>query len=128
MSNHVSTADTLGQRIVEAVDGLITEAERSGKPLELDPYRGRLFELFVTADGAGLVDDEAEPDLSADGICRALAERWGLAEAARAALSDQTRLPPQQLAKMRMLWSMMRMWMEWDYAWKRWPEFRGDER
>ena len=28
-----------------------------------------------------------------------------------------------QLAKMRLLWSVMRMWMEWDYAWERWDEF-----
>ena len=23
----------------------------------------------------------------------------------------------------RLLWSVMRMWMEWDYAWERWEEF-----
>ena len=29
----------------------------------------------------------------------------------------------EQLAKVRLLWSFMRMWMEWTYAWKRWDEF-----
>jgi len=24
---------------------------------------------------------------------------------------------------MRMLWSFLRMWMEWAYAWERWSEF-----
>ena len=24
---------------------------------------------------------------------------------------------------MRLLWSVMRMWMEWTYAWQRWAEF-----
>ena len=32
-------------------------------------------------------------------------------------------MPADQLAKMRLLWSVMRMWMEWDYAWERWAEF-----
>jgi hypothetical protein len=38
-------------------------------------------------------------------------------------MAQQTRMPADQLAKMRLLWSVMRMWMEWDYAWERWDEF-----
>ena len=34
---------------------------------------------------------------------------------------------PAHLQKMRSLWSIMRMWMEWTYAWQRWPEFHRAE-
>lgn len=39
--------------------------------------------------------------------------------AAREAQAMQTRLPAEQLERMRLLWSVMRMWMEWSYAWQR---------
>ncbi len=82
----------------------------------------------MTADGAGLVGDERssslqandestdETDLSADGLCRSLARRWGLDMAARDSAAQQTKLPSGQLERMRLLWSVMRMWMEWNYA------------
>lgn len=117
--------DALAERIVSQVESLVREAEAENKPLEVDPYRGRLFELFVTAEGAGHLEPDAEPDLSADGLCRLLAERWGLADAARQSFEQQQRLPREQLVKMRLLWSVMRMWMEWAYAWSRWDEFHG---
>jgi hypothetical protein len=95
-----------------------------------------LFEFFVTADGAGLIKDDREVaafedldedsnemDLSADSLCRLLARRWGLDMAAREAQALQTRLPADQLERMRLLWSVMRMWIEWSYAWRRWNEF-----
>ena len=69
----------------------------------------------------------SEPDLTADGLCRSLAQRWGLAEATRDSFEQQAKLPSQHLAKMRLLWSLMRMWMEWTYAWQRWPEFHRDD-
>ena len=68
-------------------------------------------------------DERPENDLTADGLCRTLAERWNLADATRESFSNQTRLPKEHLARMRLLWSVMRMWMEWTYAWQRWPEF-----
>jgi hypothetical protein len=43
--------------------------------------------------------------------------------AAREAQALQTRLPADQLERMRLLWSVMRMWIEWSYAWRRWNEF-----
>ena len=113
----------LAQRIVDQVDGIIARAEAGTKPLEIDPFRKELFELFVLANGAGLTSDGADPDLSADGLCRALSERWGLKSAAEQSLSHQSRLGDDQLARMRSLWSVMRMWMEWTYAWDRWHEF-----
>jgi len=113
----------LAVQILERIDALLRDAEAKTRPLELDPYRGQLFELFVTAEGAGYVREGASPDLTADGLCHALAERWGLAEATRMSAGDQTRLPTQNVAQMRMLWSLMRMWMEWTYAWQRWQEF-----
>jgi hypothetical protein len=119
--------------ILNGVEILLMEARETTKPLEIDPYRGRLFELFVTADGSqlvrddresGLSDDADDPtDLSADGICRSLARRWGLDMAARESTASQSRLEPDQLEQMRLLWSVMRMWMEWSYAWRRWDEF-----
>ena len=119
--------------ILNGMEMLLMEARESTQPLEVDPYRSRLFELFVTADGAQLVRDDRESglseetadqtDLSADGICRSLARRWGLDMAARESTASQSRLAPDQLEQMRLLWSVMRMWMEWSYAWRRWEEF-----
>ncbi len=118
--------------ILSGIEALVNEARQDTKPLEIDPYRSRLFELFVTADGARLIPDDRETglsdeddptDLSADGICRSLARRWGLDMAARESAAEQSRLPPDQLHQMRLLWSVMRMWMEWSYAWRRWNEF-----
>ncbi|MEX0700542.1 MAG: hypothetical protein WD069_00460 [Planctomycetales bacterium] len=118
----------LANDIVNRVESLIAEAAAARKPLEVDPCRTQLFELFVVANAAGFLADDAEPDLSADGLCRVLAERWGLSDAARQSFESQSKLPPNQLARMRTLWSVMRMWMEWAYAWSRWPEFHGDDR
>ena len=113
----------LAEQITAQVEELILESERTQKPLEVDPYRSRLFELFVTAHGAGLVAEDAPDDLTADGLCQTLAGRWGLRTAAQSSVRDNSRLPPEHMARMRSLWSMMRMWMEWTYAWQRWDEF-----
>lgn len=123
MPSQTSADRSLAQNLIDRLQQLILEAERSTKPLEVDPYRTRLFELFVTAEASGCVQEDAENDLTAEGICRALARRWGLADATRESFEQQTKLPVEHLAKLRLLWSLMRMWMEWDYAWKRWPEF-----
>lgn len=118
-SGQVSLAVTL----LDQVDEIVRQAEQATTPLEVDPYRGRLFELFVTADGAGYLDEEADHDLTADGLCHQLAQRWGLKQAAEQSFAQQASLPATQLQKMRSLWSVMRMWMEWTYAWRRWDEF-----
>jgi hypothetical protein len=118
------TADSsLAESIYNRLEELLYEAERQVKPLELDPYRSRVFDLFVEAYRAGFTAEGSEPDLSADGVCREMALRWGLTMAAREAAAQQTRLPADQLAKMRLLWSLLRLWMEWTYAWDRWAEF-----
>ena len=114
---------SLASRILNSVRELIQEAESATRPLEVDPYRSRLFELFVTAHGAGYVNEEASTDLTADGLCRELAATWGLADTTRMSVENQTKIPPESLARMRLLWSVMRMWMEWSYAWERWDEF-----
>lgn len=123
MSPSIDETQTLADRILDRIEALILEAEQATKPLEVDPYRGQLFELFVTANGAGYTQEGAETDLSADGLCRQLGTRWGLANSARESVTQQTRMPQEHLSKMRLLWSVMRMWMEWDYAWQRWDEF-----
>ncbi len=122
-----SAVPALGIQILGELDRLISAAESSGQPLEVDPTRSRLFELFVTAHGAGYTEEGSDPDLTADGICHALAEQWGLKSAALESTASQSRLSAQHLAKMRSLWSVMRMWMEWTYAWSRWDEFHQDE-
>jgi hypothetical protein len=124
MHEQTSVSSTLAGGIVARVEALLLDAERNTKPLELEPFRGQLFELFVTAEAAGFLDEDADPDLSADGLCRALSQRWHLADVTKDSLAHQTKLPPAHLSKLRMLWSMMRMWMEWTYAWSRWREFK----
>jgi hypothetical protein len=113
----------LADDLLDRIHDLLQDAESTKKPLEVDPFRARLFELFVLADAAGLTGEDADPDLSADGLCRELAGRWGLREATVDAFQGQRQMDPDQLQKMRSLWSLMRMWMEWTYAWQRWPEF-----
>lgn len=126
--NSVSSASqALANDIVQRVAKLVSEAEAEVKPLELDPYRSRLFELFVMADAAGFVSEEAEIDLTADNLCRELAKNWGLTEATQQSMNEQEKLPQDQVSKMRTLWSVLRLWMEWDYAWKRWDEFHPTE-
>lgn len=127
MSDSSSANSTLADDLINRLDALLREAEKKSKPLEMPPYREQLFELFVTADGAGYLKEDIGVDLSADGICQILADRWGLAEETRTSTANQTKLSPEQLSKMRMLWSLMRMWMEWNYAWSRWNEFHDDK-
>ena len=127
MKPQAISGDVLASGIVARVEELALDAEAQSKPLEVDPYRSRLFELFVTAHGAGYLSENAPVDLSADGLCRMLGARWGLADATRSSFEQQRKLSPEHLAKMRLLWSIMRMWMEWAYAWDRWPEFHSEE-
>lgn len=127
MSDPISSPEVLQNQILDQLDVIIGEAEQKGTPLEVDPSRAKIFELFVTAEAAGCVGEEAQPDLSADGICAALSQRWGLQQAAQASVANQTKIPGEHLTKMRSLWSVMRMWMEWTYAWERWAEFHQDQ-
>ncbi len=113
----------LADNILNGVAQLCEQAEAAGEPLEVEPHRGHLFEYFVTAEGAGYLDEESDCDLSADALCRLLGERWGVAAATRESIARQEKMDPAALAKMRLLWSLMRMWMEWTYAWSRWEEF-----
>lgn len=132
LGNEVSAS--VAANIIDGIEGVIRDARSATRPLEVEPFRARLFELFVTADGAGLISDDRtipvdddtpmdETDLSADGLCRSLARRTGLDMAARDSAAHQAKLASEQLEEMRLLWSVMRMWMEWSYAWRRWDEF-----
>jgi hypothetical protein len=131
MSAPTTIEPSLAKSILGQIDLLVREAEESQRPLEIDPLRGRLFELFVMADAADLVKEPKpgepqENDLTAEVLCRNLAAQWNLADAARESFASKTRLQPEHLSRMRVLWSVMRMWMEWTYAWQRWPEFHQD--
>lgn len=119
------TPQSLSDRLLVRLHGLLMDADAQTKPLEHDPFRSQLFELFVTAEGAGYLRHDATPDLTPEGLCRLLGERWGLTQAAKEATEGQAALPQDHLRKMRLLWSLSRMWMEWDYAWRRWEEFHG---
>ena len=114
---------SLIQNIIDRIQSVIEAAESATQPLELEPHRGSLFELFVMADGAGLIDEADDRSLSSDAIAKSLADRWDLRSAATASLQTQDNLSPQSLSKMRVMWSFLRMWMEWTYAWQRWSEF-----
>jgi hypothetical protein len=123
LGNQDTGLSALAGDILDRIESLLLDAETTMRPLELDPYRGKLFELFVTAHAAGLMAEGGEADLSADGVSGHLASRWNLAGVAKDSVSRQEKLPQESLGRMRMLWSFLRMWMEWGYAWERWSEF-----
>jgi hypothetical protein len=116
---------SLIEHVAAQLQLVVDEAEANTRPLEMEPYRGRLFELFVLANGAGLTDDAVEPNLSSDAVARLLTERWGLQEVNSTAAAARA-MSNDGVAKMRLLWSLLRMWMEWCYAWDRWAEFHDE--
>jgi len=127
MQDQTSVDESLADDILNRIESLVFEAEKSEKPLEINPFHRQLFELFVTAEAAGYLGEDSQPDLTAEGVCRILSLRWELSDATRDSFERQTKLSTEHLAKMRMLWSIMRMWMEWSYAWQHWPEFHRGE-
>jgi hypothetical protein len=119
----------LARDLIDQIEELLLATEQAGQPVEIDPHRSRLFELFAMAEATGFLEPGEEQDLSCDGIGRELSARWDLAKAVGpSGLSQPGALPSRQLAKVRLLWSFMRMWMEWTYAWKRWGEFHQSAR
>lgn len=123
MSSTDSAMPPLGESIISRVAAIVTEAEQTRRPIEMEPYRSQLFEVFVTADGAGLLAEDASPKLTAESLCEQLGQRWGLTNALRESAQKEERLAQDQLGKMKLLWSVLRMWIEWQYAWSRWREF-----
>lgn len=124
-----SPGSALALNLVDQIEELLLSAESAGQPIEIEPHRARLFELFVMADATGFLEEGADIDLSCDGIGRDLSTRWDLARSmGPGGLAAAGSLPPGQLARVRLLWSFMRMWMEWTYAWKRWSEFHQEAR
>ena len=117
---------SLIEHIASQLQEVVDEAEANTKPLEMDPYRGRLFELFVLANGAGLTDEEVEPNLTSDAVARILAERWGLRQEVSSSAEAAKAISIIGVAKMRLLWSLLRMWMEWCYAWDCWAIFHDE--
>lgn len=123
--SHAEPVDRLTQAVelLNEIDDLVLASEKETKPLELPPYREQLFALFARAWKLGLISEEGELDLTADGLTKALAGRWGLASAAQDSYVQQAKLSPDQVQRMRLLWSCLRLWMEWTYAWQRWNDF-----
>lgn len=115
--------ETLIRTVIDRLQLIIEQAEAETKPLEMEPFRSQLFELFVMADGAAMLDDKLEPNLTSDSIAKILAERWQLRSAAVESMQQDSPLAQESLSRMRLLWSFLRMWMEWTYAWQRWCEF-----
>ena len=122
-SDSLAAHSTTIRQILDRVEDIMLEAAKTTRPLELDPARKDLFQQFVKASRAGLVNDDLDAHLTADGLCAALSSRWGLKDTVQDTLKQQAPLTGDQLAQMRSLWSVMRMWMEWTYAWDRWAEF-----
>ncbi len=115
----------LMEDLINRVEIVITEAEKKHRAIETEPHRGNLFEVFVMAEGAGLLGED-EPNLDAEKIVAVLAERWGLKQQAVDVMANRAAdLGKDNLSKMRLLLAVIRMWMEWTYAWSRWPEFHG---
>ena len=127
-AERLEKADRLADLIVEQLAKVIESAIETKQPLELDPHRGQLFELFVAAEAAGLVEDTHPRPLASGELHRRLGNRWGLGELLEQAEGDQSSLPPGDRDRLLRLWSLTRMWMEWTYAWRRWAEFHLDGR
>ena len=89
LGNQETGLTALATDIVDRIESLLLDAEATTRPLELDPYRDKLFELFVTAHAAGLISEDADADLTADGISSHLAARWNLADVAQVSVSRQ---------------------------------------
>ena len=119
----ISPGKALAHDLIDRIDDLLQRATASGQPIEIDPHRSQMFELFVMSEATGFLEEGADEDLSCDGVARNLADRWNLAQNLGGGLSQAASLPPEQLSRLRLLWSFMRMWMEWTYAWQRWDEF-----
>jgi len=113
----------LRESIIDQIEAVLRSCEEGKRPIEVDPARGELFELFVKVEREGGLHEESPLNLAADGLCQSLAERWGLKNATESWLKQNSNLSPDQLARMRSLWSLLRVWMEWTYAWERWPDF-----
>ncbi|RLS55021.1 MAG: hypothetical protein DWH91_10355 [Planctomycetota bacterium] len=116
------------RQTLDRIEDVLQEAAQAARPIEVDPARTQLFQLFGEASRQGLVCDEFESNLTADSICSALSARWGLKNTVQDSVTKQQRLTGEQLAQMRSLWSVMRMWMEWTYAWDRWAEYHHAEK
>src|SRR4029077_3503449 len=116
-ANHVSNPNspsaTLVSSLLDQISEVLQSAGANGQPIELDPHRARLFELFVMAEATGFLEEGGKFDLSCDGIARELAARWDLARNLGSGVLQPASLPPEQLSRLRLLWSFMRMWMEW---------------
>lgn len=125
--NTSASHGTLIGTVVDRIQSVIEQAEKETRPLEMEPFRGNLFELFVMADGAGLLDESVEPNLTSDAIAKVLADRWQLRISAQQSMQQQSPFSEDSLSKMRLLWSFLRIWMEWAYAWQRWDEFHKGE-
>ncbi len=123
VAENLSPGKALAHDLVSRIDDVLQGAAASGQPIELDPNRTRLFELFVMAEATGFLEEGAEHDLTCDGVARDLAARWNLSRELGGPPTSPSSLPPEHLSRLRLLWSFMRMWMEWTYAWQRWDEF-----
>src|SRR4029079_18856111 len=97
VQEELSVQGDLATELVDRVEQLLLEAERLSRPVELDPYRSGLFELFVLADGAVYLSENAVDDLTSDAISRELAGRWNLADAARESIGQQAKLASPHL-------------------------------
>src|SRR5579872_1927551 len=104
---NVSPGAALARNLVGRIEEVLQGAASEGQPIEIDPHRSRLFELFVMAEATGFLAEGSDPDLSCDGVARDLAARWNLAQNLGGNLSQPSSLPREELGRLRLLWSFM---------------------
>src|SRR5258707_10288761 len=98
VAENLSPGEALARDLVSRIDDVLQGAAASGQPLELDPSRSRLFELFVLAEATGFLEEGAEHDLTCDGVARDLAARWNLSREMGGQPAQPSSLPPEQLS------------------------------
>src|SRR5258708_3451373 len=91
---NLSPGRSIARDLVARIADVVQNSATTGQPLELDPHRAQLFELFVMAEATGFLEEGAEVDLTCDGVARQLADRWNLAGAVGGQQFQPSTLPP----------------------------------
>lgn len=120
----MSTA-ALISHLVDRAETVIKAAEAANYPLEMDPFRAQLFDIFALAEASGLLI-EMEPHLQADALAEKLSERWNLKAIGEAGLKLSATSNDPVMRRVQLLWSACRLWMAWTYAWERWDFYHSD--
>ncbi len=119
------STSSLITHLVDRAETVIKAAEAANYPLEMDPYRAQLFDIFALAEASGLLI-EMGPHLQADALAERLSERWNLKAIGEAGLKLSATSNDPVMRRVQLLWSACRLWMAWTYAWERWDFYHSD--